>query len=422
MFKTNSLNSSTLKASLFIVSVLSSGIANAAGYQIAFDSVSGLGRAYAGEAAIGDNATAMGRNPATMALFEQAQFSGSLIYFDAAIDVVGSSSAQSSSDIVPSQVIPASYYVQPLNDKWAFGIGLYSNYGLGIDLKDTFQSGDIAGDTSVKTVNINPALSYRINDMLSVGAGISYIYAMGKATRHLGGGASSFGKQSTDKLLSWEGDGGAFGWNIGALVEVDESTRFGLSYRASSTPKLKGDFTDHTPGVVAIPGGGTVSSSAAVPLPATLEFSGYHDLNDTFAIHYSALWTNWSEYTEFKASGSGCTVNSGTCFRKQENYNDSWRWALGTTYRLDPSVRLRAGLALDKKAGDTTLSIPDQDAIWYTAGMEYQYSADWSFDFGLAYMDRSTEKFTESSLFASNHNYEMKGHLVIVGMQANYKF
>ncbi|MBD1557534.1 long-chain fatty acid transporter [Vibrio sp. S9_S30] len=422
MLKANPLRSTPLKASLIIVAVLGSGGAHAAGYQIAFDSVSGLGRAYAGDAAIGDNATAMGRNPATMALFEQAQFSGSLIYFDAAIDVVGSSSAQSSSDIVPSQMIPASYYVRPINDQWAFGIGLYSNYGLGTDLKDTFQSGDVAGDTSIKSVNLNPAISYRVNDMFSVGAGISYIYAMGKATRFLGGGAPSFDKQSTDKLLSWEGDGGTFGWNIGALIELDESTRFGLSYRASSTPKLKGDFTDYKPLVVAIPGGGTAPSTAAVPLPATFEFSGYHDLNTAFAIHYSALWTNWSEYTEFKATGNKCTVDSGTCFLKRENYNDSWRWAIGATYQLDPSMTLRAGLALDEKAGDTTLSIPDQTAIWYTAGMAYQYSEDWSFDFGLAYMDRSREQFTESSFFASNHNYEVKGNLVIVGIQANYTF
>ncbi|PML81303.1 outer membrane protein transport protein [Enterovibrio norvegicus] len=393
---------------MFVSSALSINTAHAAGYQIAFDSASGLGRAYAGEAAIGDTAAAMGRNPAIMTLFERAEFSGALVYFDADIDVVGSSNAQSSSDTVPSNVVPASYYVQPLSEKLAVGLGLYSNYGLATELKDGFASPDIAGETSLLSVNLNPAIAYQITPMVSLGAGVSLIYATGEAKR--------------ENLLSWEGDDVAFGWNIGSLVTLDENNRFGLAYRAGVDVNLEGDFTDHTPGLVAVPGGGTVSSSSTVPLPATAEFSGFHQLNDNIAIHYSALWTQWSDYTEFKATGSGCSVTGGTCFLKPESYDDSWRWAIGTTYQLNDAVKLRAGFALDEKAGETTLSVPDQDAYWYSAGINYVHDANWSFDAGLAYMERSDETFTETSLFAGSNEYETKGYLIIAGVQANYRF
>ncbi len=223
-------------------------------------------------------------------------------------------------------------------------------------------------------------------------------------------------------VLSWEGDDVAFGWNIGSLIELDENNRFGLAYRAGVDLKLEGDFTDHTTGLVAVPGGGTVSSSSTVPLPATAEFSGFHQLNDKIAVHYSALWTQWSDFTEFKATGSGCSVNGGVCFLKPEKYDDNLRWAIGTTYQLNQAVKLRAGFALDEKAGTTTLSIPDQDAYWYSAGVNYLNDSNWSFDAGLAYMDRSDETFTETSLFAGSNEYKTKGYLIIAGVQANYRF
>ncbi|MDD1791566.1 outer membrane protein transport protein [Enterovibrio makurazakiensis] len=409
-------------ASSIIASTLCISSANAAGYQIAFDSVSGLGRSYAGEAAIGDTAAAMGRNPALMSLFEQAELSGALIYFDGSIDVKGGSDAFSSNDTVPAQFVPSTYYVHPIDEKIAVGLGVYSNYGLGTDLKDDFAAGDIGGDTSLLSVNFNPAVSYRINPMLSLGGGVSLIYATGEVNRHYGASGGNFNKNSSDKLLSWDADDWAFGWNVGALVELDENNRFGLAYRAGVDLELSGDFIDHTVGFVAIPGGGSADSVSNVPLPATIEFSGFHQLNNTLAVHYSALWTQWSDYTEFKASGAGCSINGGTCFVKPEKYDDSWRWALGATYQLNQAVTLRAGVALDEKAGATTLSIPDQDALWLSTGLNYTYSPEWSFDVGLAYMDRSKETFKETSLFVGEQEYQTKGYLVIVGAQANYRF
>lgn len=417
--KTTHLTLST--TAILVLSALSTGNVNAASYQIAFDSSGGLGRAYAGEAAIGDSAASMGRNPATMTLFERPEFSGSMIYFDAEIDVTGHSAAQSSSDIIPSQFVPASYYVQPLSEQMAVGLGLYANYGLGTDLKDDFIAGDIGGDTELFTVNINPAIAYQVSPMLSLGAGISLVYASGEVNRHYGGGAGNFGVQASDKILSWDGDDWAFGWNVGALLALDEKNRFGLSYRAGVDLKLEGTFNDFSPGV-AIPGGGSTTAVSNVPLPAIAEFSGFHQLDEKWAIHYSALWTQWSEYKEFSASSSDCSVNGGVCFLKPEKYDDSWRWAIGATYQLNPAIKLRAGFALDEKAGETTLSIPDQDAYWYSTGMNYQLDTNWSFDLGLAYMDRSDESFTETSLFAADHDYTVKGYLLIVGAQANYRF
>ena len=106
----------------------------AAAFQLNEHSASGLGRAYAGEAAIADNASVLSRNPAAMTTFDKMALSVSGTYIKPDVDVNGEISpfkiSASESDIAPDAFVPASYFIQPLNDQWAWGIGLFSNYGL----------------------------------------------------------------------------------------------------------------------------------------------------------------------------------------------------------------------------------------------------------------------------------------------------
>lgn len=69
--------------------LLAAGGANAAAFQLAEVSTSGLGRAYAGEAAIADNASVVATNPALMSLFKTAQFSTGGVYVDSRINMNG---------------------------------------------------------------------------------------------------------------------------------------------------------------------------------------------------------------------------------------------------------------------------------------------------------------------------------------------
>ena len=81
---------STLKLSVLAASVaLVTGQVQAAAFQLAEQNATGLGRAYAGEGAIGDNAAVLGRNPSAMSFFVKPALSGWVFYFIADIDVYG---------------------------------------------------------------------------------------------------------------------------------------------------------------------------------------------------------------------------------------------------------------------------------------------------------------------------------------------
>lgn len=409
------------RSALAVTIALTAPTAWSAGFQVSEHSASGLGRAYAGDAAMADNASVMARNPASMALFSETQISGALHIINPEIDITDTTTNQKASDVAPIQLVPASYYVNPIDSNWALGLGLYTVYGVATDYPDAFNAGDLAGDTSLISVNLNPAVSYRINDQVSIGGGLNIVYAIAELNRHFGIASVATSKSAGDKLVSMEGNTWGLGWNVGALYEADANNRFGIAYRSEIELDFEGDFTDYSGRIV--PGGGQVKGDLTVPLPAILEVSGFHQLNTTWAIHYSVLWSEWRNFTELKATGDGCSQTNGICFFKDEQYDNAFRYSIGTTYTLDEDWTLRTGFAFDEQAGKSTLSIPDTDRYWFSAGVTYQYSPTLSFDAGVTYIHSKSSSFEESSSVSGiDYTFDGKGAAYLAAFQANYIF
>ena len=207
----------TVQRSLVSLSVLVACNSLAAGFQVAEHSASGLGRSFSGEGAVADNASVLARNPAAMTLFDKAQFSGAVSIVDPEVNVYDKTNGQQSDDVAPLQVVPAAYYISPINDNWAWGIGMFTNYGVATDYPDDIYAGDVAGDTSLLSVNLNPNIAYRLNNNLSFGVGVNVVYAEAELTRHEGGIGDISGNPYSTKLVSMTGETFAFGWNVGAL-------------------------------------------------------------------------------------------------------------------------------------------------------------------------------------------------------------
>lgn len=115
------------------------------------------------------------------------------------------------------------------------------------------------------------------------------------------------------------------------------------------------------------------------------ELSGYNKVAPQWAIHYSLAYTSWSQFQELKATGN----NGQTLFKKHEGFKDAYRIALGTTYFYDDNWTFRAGIAFDDSpvpAQNRSISIPDQDRLWLSAGTSYAFNKDASVDVGVSYM------------------------------------
>ncbi|GMQ48815.1 outer membrane protein transport protein [Vibrio sp. 10N] len=395
----------------------------AAGFQANEHSASGLGRAFSGEGAVADNASVLARNPAAMTLFDTAQFSGAISVVDPQVDVTQTSPInQTSKDVAPTQLVPGAYYISPINEQWAWGIGLFTNYGVATDYPDGIYAGDLAGDTSLITVSLNPNIAYRINESFSVGTGVNLTHAEAELTRHKGGLAPGFGGTNpSDNLIGLKGDTFGYGWNLGALYEINNNNRIALTYRSAVDLEFKdGEFSSYDSGIATQP---TVDGRLDVTLPAIWELSGYHKFADKWALHYSWFRTEWSSFTELKATSPDCNDGTpGQCFYKKEDYEDNNRYSLGFTHYLNQDWTLRAGFALDQQAGKTTLSIPDTDRYWYSAGLTYQWNPNLSFDAGITYIHGKPGSFTEENASGEILTFDASSSAAIGALQVNYVF
>lgn len=399
---------------------------HAAAFQLNEHSASGLGRAYAGEAAIADNAAVLARNPAAMTTFDKMAVSVSGTYIKPDVDVDGSIAtplgkvSASESGIAPSAFVPASYFIQPLNDQWAWGIGLFSNYGLSTEYSKTFPAGAGAGDTELLTLNINPNIAYRINEQFSIGAGINAVYGAAELNRYAGLLGPALGQKSDTRIAHLKGDTWGFGWNVGTLYEINKDHRFALTYRSQVDMSFDGDFQGLTSG------NRTVDGNLKLDLPAQAEFAGYHRLNEQFAVHYSVNWTDWSAFQELKATSNQCA--GGVCLQKDEKFKDSTRYSIGGTWYINPAWEARLGFAYDNSPIEPeyrSLSIPDSDRVWYSAGATYHINPDMSVDFGMAYLDGKEVDVSEG---LRNHSDALRwkgtshGNAFLASAQFNMKF
>lgn len=357
---------------------LASQQAVAAGFQLNAQSATGLGRAFAGDAVIADNAASMARNPATMALFDETAFSLGFVSITSMIEVKdatytqknllasqgapGSYSWESNYDDAGStSIVPNIHLIVPVNDKFAWGVNAYTNFGTKTEFDDSFKGSEYGGTTDVKSFNLGLAGSYRIDEQWSLGAGLDVIYGQGKLKRSLKVYSPATGQSvSEQQALDADADGWALGFNLGTVYELDENNRFGLAYHYSPELKADGDVYYSKSGL------GKVDDTLIMPLPHMLEFSGFHKITDTkFAVHYSVQWIGWASFDKLEAEKSGVLNNY--------DWQDGMHYSIGGTYYLNQDWTLRAGYMYDTSAQDnvTSISVPDSDRNWFSAGFTY---------------------------------------------------
>lgn len=465
-FQMKKFNQSVLATAM----LFAAGGANAAAFQLAEVSTSGLGRAYAGEAAIADNASVVATNPALMSLFKTNQFSVGGVYVDSKINMSGnaqvsiirndvtpilqhSSKDLSQKSVVPGSLVPNMYFVAPINDKFALGGGMNVNFGLKSEYDNKYNGGVFGGTTDLTALNLNLSGSYRVTEGFSAGLGLNAIYAQAKIERRAGfladvpaalrramndpkiatlltsPNASSLlsspalANVKKDTILTQLQDKAAWGfaWNAGVMYQFNENHRIGLSYHS----KVDIDFTDHTATSLQAQRIGQ-EGGLKLNLPDYLEFSGFHQLTEKFAMHYSYKYSHWSRLKNLYASYHS---DGREAFHKKMYYRNSSRIALGGTYNVDDKLTLRAGIAYDQSAATSHASaaIPDTDRMWYSLGATYKFTQNLSVDLGYAYLKGKKIHFREEQRIRNGAvvvtgNYSSKASANLYGLNLNYSF
>lgn len=419
--------------------LFAAGGASAAAFQLSEVSTSGLGRAYAGEAAIADNASVVATNPALMSLFKTNQFSVGGVYVDSKINMSGNTGITAlgrnvgarlpststnlhQKNVVPGSLVPNMYFVAPVNDKVAIGAGMNVNFGLKSEYDNKYNGGVFGGTTDLTALNLNLSGSYRITEGFSAGLGLNAIYAQAKIERRAGV-LANFMPVKEDTILTQLQDKAAwaFAWNAGVMYQFNENHRIGLAYHS----KVDVDFTDHTATSLQAHRIGQ-EGGLKLNLPDYLEFSGFHQLTEKFAMHYSYKYSHWSRLKNLYASYHS---DGREAFHKKMYYRNSSRIALGGTYNVDDKLTLRAGIAYDQAAATehASAAIPDTDRTWYSVGATYKFTPNLSVDLGYAYLKGKKVHFKEEQRISNGAvvvtgNYSSKASANLYGLNLNYSF
>ncbi|OZI79734.1 OmpP1/FadL family transporter [Bordetella genomosp. 2] len=428
--KKASLALTTLSAAL---AAAGTGAVHAAGFQLLEQNASGLGNAYAGSAAVAENASTIYFNPAGMtylpgfnvsagvnAIWPSFKFRDNGNSRNPLALGGGAPTGGNGGDAGNLGVVPNAYFSWQLTEKWFVGVGVGAPFGLMTEYDDDWVGQYHSTKFDIKTININPSVAYKVNDQFSMGFGLNYQYIDAQYTKKVVVPVTPMGPfLPGDADLNLDGD--AWGWNAGIMLQPTEDTRIGLSYRSKIKHKAKGD-TD----IDGFAPGRSLSydAKASVDLPDTLILSAAHQLNERWELLADVSWTGWSSIQELKIKNDG-----GPTDTLPLEFRDSWRVALGANYQFAPKWKWRFGVAWDQSPvhnpSDRPTSLPDTDRWWFSTGVQYQASKDTRIDVGYTYLYlRDTDIDTDSGSALTKGrvagDYRSKGN--ILGIQVSTRF
>ena len=461
---------------------LAGGQAFGAAFALATQNVMGLGNAFAGAAATAEDANTVWHNPAGLARINFPQVEQALHV------VIPSAKFQNASSVNATlqplggtggnaggaAFIPNLYGSMAINKDWHIGIGINVPFGLKTDWDDGWLGRYQALKSEIKTINVNPSVSYKVTEAFWLGAGANYQHLSATLTNNVnysGGLATGYGQAAAagqitlaqagalslatrdlDSFAKITGDDYSWGWNVGAMYSINGdanndvgAARIGLAYRSKikydvqgtvaftnpTPPTLTGPLAPFNPVVSAVSAGvnqklASGGVTLAVTLPDMASLSYYQKLNDQWDILGDVTWTGWSSIPELRivrTSGSVLSV-------LPENFKDTWRFSAGVNYQYSEKIVLRGGVAYDQSPvnnTDRSARLPDSDRTWVALGARYKYSSALNFDVGAAYefvKDGSINNSGNPASIAGNGliNGNFNNHVIIVSAQANYRW
>jgi len=402
------LTLSALSSLLFV------SLASAAGFALPEQGASAMGMAsaFVGQA---DDATAVWYNPAGITQLDGTRISGGLVGI---YPILTHENVSGTTDVSARMIhVPIHLYAtHKMNDKLSFGLGVNNPFGLATDWDPNNSATKyVATFSKVVTTEVNPNVAYKLNDNLSVAAGVAYVKLRATLEK-----IANLGGLGLDSNFRLSGDGEGWGANAAIHYKATDKLNMGFSYRSRVKTDVEG--TANLPGV----GSGTVKTS--ITLPDLAQFGASYKASDKLTLNADLGYTWWSTYDRIVVESA--VIQFRTTDEKQ--WQDTLTLRIGGQYKLSDQWKLRAGYLYDQnpvKEERFETRIPDSDRQGLSVGTGYT-SGNITVDLAYMYLyfnhrtinnslaDDDTNPFTPSDTL--NGNYKSQAHLA--GVTIGYKF
>ncbi|MEB0045318.1 MULTISPECIES: OmpP1/FadL family transporter [unclassified Pseudomonas] len=418
-----------LKTTLSLAVTLASTQIFAAGFAINEQSISGMGTGFAGRSSSADDASTIYGNPAGMSRIKREQVSGGAAMLDAHTNISKASSSpnggSNDGNMVPFIAVPMGYYVKPIDDHWAFGIGMYAPFGLVTDYESGFAGRYFGSKSDVKVITLQPTVSYAFNDKVSIGFGPTINRIDGTLESNL-----SITQAAPDGKVKVKGDDTALGYNVGVLVQATDNTRVGLTYHSKVTYKLKGN-TEVNYGVLGLIGQNPAQkydASLGLTTPESVDFSVTHQIDDKWTVYAGSTWTRWSRLQAITIENTGVPSSLNGQFgtiTEEQKWHDTWAHAIGASYQLNKQWVLRTGLSVDQSPTnnvDRSPRIPTGDRKAISFGAGWSPTDDLTIDMAYSYLREESVKVSNTNAQGQSYDAKYQNWANGFGVGATYRF
>lgn len=355
----------------------------------------------AGQAARAQDASAIMTNPAGMTRLPDHTIAGGLQVMDGSIDYqLNNDARRSPGDVMKTVPNASAFYSQKMTDDLYAGIGLYGNYGLGIDY------GNWAGDRLIKkstmvAMTLSPSVAYKLNDRLSIGASANVNYGYFSLTRNV----NDDDRQQHDH--DW-----AMSYRLGLLMQLTEQTRAGITWNSRT------DYHYRIDGKARLAGGAyELPVTAQVSAPQQIMLSIVHDVNQQWSVMGDLGWQDWSQFGAPQITVSGQTLNNVSRMK------DTWHGAFGVQYRPTEQWRLNAGVAFDSSPyhsqSDVAITLPTGDEWRFGTGAQYQITPASNIGVAVEYLHMQSSHVKSPAVFAGSYD---NPHLWFASVNYSYQF
>ncbi|MNZ97853.1 47 kDa outer membrane protein precursor [compost metagenome] len=273
----------------------------------------------------------------------------------------------------------------------------------------------LADKTSLKLINIQPTLSYQINDDLSVGAGLIASYARATLGSRL---------PITDGSIEAKGDDWGYGYNIGVLYQLAPHTRVGLTYHSKVKYDLNTETKVRNLFPLLGPANANIDGSLKATTPESVEFSVTHELDSRWTLYTGAIWTRWSRWPAITIENSNSPTPLFDIISQDLKWHDSWGYTLGASYQVSPQWVLRAGVALDDSPAGRTENarLPVADRKIFSVGAGWRASENLTVDVAYSYLRQGEFTLTQQDDTGNRFQADYKVAAHGLGLQLNYQF
>lgn len=295
-------------------------------------------------------------------------------------------------------------------DNLKAGITINTPYGSGIDWTENWPGAVLSQSVKLQVFNVQPTIAYKILPNLSVGAGLMISWGTIDLNKGL------VNSETFDKLLTLQNIPEekhlkgttpasvnlkgtaeiAFGFNVGAMWDINDKITVGANYRSKMDMKVKsGDAKLSYANDIAanalnsITGLDGANFSAQLPAVSVLSLGVSYKPIKRLTLAFDAQLSGWSAYDKLEIDFLGEKL--GTQFDQSltKNYKDSWAYRFGAQYAMTDRLDLRAGFSIDTTPVDENYfnpETPGMTRLLPSCGLSFRPTEKLAIDLAFTYV------------------------------------